>query len=233
MDVKKIQDFKLNDITLIASLPDMGSVGGLVSKHISKKLDAKLSSKIIISDKPWINQKEGIIELPKDEYSILVDKKNSIVIITGNYQPQEPNTVLELTEKVINEVKKIGNIKKIISSGGYLIQNSENADKVFGVATDDKTKKTLQNMDVKILGSDVPSITWFNGLILGKAKSLGIDGFGLFGEILDSNTPQYRAAINIIKIIEKIIKVNIDTSELEVNVDDNQEEKPSHSPGIG
>ncbi len=233
MKIENIQDFKLNGITLIASLPDMGRVGGLVSKHIAKKLDAKLASKITISDKPWINQKEGIIELPKDEYSIFVDKNNSIVIFTGNNQPQEPSTVLELTEKVVTEVSKMGKIKKMISAGGYLLQNSEKADNVYGIATNDNIKKLFQDIDVKTLGSDVPSITWFNGLILGKAKSLEIDGIGLFGEILDSNTPQYRTASNIINVIEKIIGIKIDTSELDDIIEEEIEEKPNHGPGIG
>ena len=38
MKVNKIQDFKLKDIILISSLPDMGKVGGLVTQHLNKKI---------------------------------------------------------------------------------------------------------------------------------------------------------------------------------------------------
>ena len=37
-------------------------------------------------------------------------------------------------------------------------------------------------------------ITGFNGLILGYAKLNGINGIGLYGELLEPRIPQYRAA---------------------------------------
>lgn len=232
MKVEKKQDFKLNDITIIASLPDMGRVGGIVTQHISKKLPMELTYKITISDKPWINQKDGIINVPKDEYNIFVNKENSIVVFTGNNQPQEPKTVFELTNKVISSIQELGNIKLIISSGGYLPQDSEGS-RVFGIVTDEKLKKVLNENKVETLGSDVNSITWFNGLILGKAKDLDIDGIGLFGEILDTDTPQIQAAVNVIKKIEKMIGVKIDTKELAEKIPKEPTEKESRQPGIG
>jgi len=52
---------------------------------------------------------------------------------------------------------------------------------------------------VKILGNEINSITWFNGLVLGKAKSLKIDGLGLFRKIAYTDTSQFQAARNVIK----------------------------------
>jgi predicted ATP-grasp superfamily ATP-dependent carboligase len=66
---------------------------------------------------------------------------------------------------------------------------------------------------------------------LGAAKNKNIDGIGLFGEIIDPEAPQHRAAKNIINKIEKILKIQINTDELQIA------EKPSESkkdgPGIG
>ena len=47
-------------------------------------------------------------------------------------------------------------------------------------------------------------ITGFNGLILGFAKQNGIQGIGMYGELNHPEVPQYRAAISIIKTIEKL-----------------------------
>ena len=93
MNVEKINDFVLDDFVLISSLPDMGKVGGIVSKHLTKELETKEALKIILSDKPWINQKNGIIDVPHDEYTISVNKEKTDVIFTGENQPQEANTV--------------------------------------------------------------------------------------------------------------------------------------------
>jgi predicted ATP-grasp superfamily ATP-dependent carboligase len=42
------------------------------------------------------------------------------------------------------------------------------------------------------------------GLILGFAKQNGIQGIGMYGELNDPQIPQYRAAISIIKTLEKL-----------------------------
>jgi proteasome assembly chaperone (PAC2) family protein len=231
MKIDFFGSFKLKDIILIASLPDMGRVGGLVSAHIAKKTLAKDAVKVVLSDKPWVNQVDGLVEVTFDEYKILVDEKNSLVIFTGENQPQEPNAVFELVDFVINSVQKFGNIRLIISTGGYLPLQKTDGDQVYGVATDQKLLESLKPHGVKTLSNDVKSITWFNGLILGAAKNKNIDGIGLFGEIIDPEAPQHRAAKNIINKIEKILKIQINTDELQIA------EKPSEpkkdGPGIG
>lgn len=226
-------NFKLNEVILIASLPDMGRVGGLVTAHIASKVNAKDAAKISLSDKPWIDQKNGLIEIPTDQYRILVDEKNSLVVFTGENQPQEPNVVADLVNFVVDTVQKFGKIKMIISTGGYFPMEKTNGDGVFGIATTQKLLDTLNENEIKILPNDVKSITWFNGLILGAAKEKQIDGIGLFGEIFDPEAPQHKAAINIINKIEKILKIKIDTQELQVKATEKPVEPKKDSPGIG
>jgi hypothetical protein len=60
-------------------------------------------------------------------------------------------------------------------------------------------------------------ITGFNGLILGFAKKYEIQGMGMYGELNNPEIPQYRAAISIIKTIEKLTYRKLgDTKELEI-----------------
>lgn len=233
MKVNKIQDFKLKDIILISSLPDMGKVGGLVTQHLTKKLETKKSAQIILADKPWVNLKDGLVELPQDEYSLTVDEKNSIVVFTGENQPQEPRTVFEIVNTVLDIVSKMGNIKMLISAGGYLPSESGKGTLVYGVATNSHSIDILKSYDVKPLSSEVKSITWFNGVILGIAKSRNIDGVGLFGEIVDAESPQYKAASNILKVIEKILQIKIDTKELDEKIIEQPVEMKKEGPGIG
>ena len=233
MKIEKIQDFSLKDITLISSLPDMGKVGGLVTQHLTKKLNSKKASKIILNDKPWVNLKNGVIDLPQDEYVLTVDEKNSVVIFTGENQPQEPGTVFEIASSVLDIVKKMGNIKMVITTGGYLPSENGKGTSVFGVATNSKTLDILKSHDVHPLASEVNTITWFNGVILGLAKNQKIDGVGLFGEILDPESPQYKTASNIIGIIGKILGIEIGVSELDKKIVDKPIEKKKEGPGIG
>lgn len=232
MEIKKFGDFKLNEITLISSLPDMGRVGGLVTEHIAQNINAKDAAKVVLSDKPWIDHKDGVIEVPADEYRLLVDEKNSLVIFTGQNQPQEPKTVSELVDFVVDTVQQWGKIRMIISAGGYMPMNKVGGDAVYCVATSSSLRDEMKKYGVMPLGNDVKSITWFNGLVLGVAKIKNIDGIGLFGEIVDPETPQHRAAKNIVAKIEKIINVPISTSELDAKIAKPAEMKKD-GPGIG
>jgi len=233
MEIKNIHDYKLKDIVLISSLPDMGKVGGIVTQHIIKKLDAKKAAQIFLADKPWVNLKEGLVNLPTDEYFLAVDEKNSIVIFTGENQPQEPGTVFKIANKVLDTVTQMGNIKMVISAGGYLPSENGKGDSVFGVATNSSSMDLLKSNNVKPLASEVKSITWFNGVILGISKSKNIDGIGLFGEIVDAESPQYKAASNILKVIGKILKIEIGTKELDDKVVERPAEINKDGPGIG
>ena len=233
MQVDIIENFKLKDIILISSLPDMGKVGGLVTQHIAKKISARIAAKIILTDKPWVNHKDGLIELPFDEYKLLVDEKNSLVIFTGENQPQEPNMVFDLVNFVIETVQKWGNIKMIISSGGYIPLQKGYDGEVYGIANNTNSLEQLKAHNVKILGEDVKSITWFNGLVLGVAKTKNINGVGLFGEIYDAELPQHKAAKNIINTITKLVKIEINTNELEQKIIEKPIEVKKESPGIG
>ena len=233
MQVETIENFKLKNIVLISSLPDMGKVGGLVTQHIAKKTSARVAARIILTDKPWVNHKDGLVELPYDEYKLLVDEKNSLVIFTGENQPQEPNTVFDLVNFVIEMVQKWGNIKTIISSGGYMPLQKGNGTEVFGVANNQEALELLNTHNVKLLGEDVKSITWFNGLVLGVAKNKNINGVGLFGEIYDAELPQHKAVKNIINTIEKLLKLEINTDELEQKIIEQPIEVKKENPGIG
>lgn len=233
MDIKHVKSTKLDDFTLISSLPDMGRVGGLVSQHIAKKLGTDIVTRITISDKPWIDQSDGIITIPCDEYRLSVDQKNRIVVFEGSTQPQEPPAVIELTNAVFAEAQKIGRISKIITAGGYMPVQQGRGDRVFGVATTQQALDEMQSRQIAPLASDVASITWFNGLILGKAKEAGIDGIGLFGEIADANTPQYETASRITQKIQQIVGVSIGTSELDEKIAGPVVETKTENPGIG
>ena len=233
MYIKKVKEFSLNEIILIGSLPDMGKVGGLVTQHLKKTLSTTEAAKIILHDKPWVNQKNGLIDYPVDEYQISVDEGKKIVIFTGDSQPQESPTVIELTKKLLSTVEEFGKLKLVITAGGYLPNDKDDTTDVFGVATNQKSLDMLKSHKIGPLNKEVNSITWFNGLILGHAKDREIDAIGLFGKIDDPERLQHKAASNIIKKIASILDIQIDTKELDDKVVEPVIEEEKHSPGIG
>jgi proteasome assembly chaperone (PAC2) family protein len=63
-------------------------------------------------------------------------------------------------------------------------------------------------------------ITGFNGLILGYAKLNEINGIGLYGELLNPDVPQFRAAKSILQTLEKLTYQKFgDMTELDVKAE--------------
>jgi len=215
MKLKQIENVKMNDIILVASLPDMGKVGGLVSNFLAKQLNTKLVAEIESIEKPWVTYENGIANLHVDTYKIFADKQNSIVVFTGNVQPQDAHELYELCDLLLDTVQGYGNVKRLYSSGGYLKQEVIGEPKVYGTANNANLLKELDRYNVGRLGNEVNSITWFNGLILGTAAKRGIEGIGLFGEIDNPSVPQHLAAKSIVKVIARMINAEINTKELE------------------
>ena len=91
-----------------------------------------------------------------------------------------------------------------------------NIPKTYITTTSIELTKQVEKLQVNT-SSQKSIITGFNGLILGFAKKNQIHGIGMYGEINNPDIPQYRAAISIIKTIEKLTYRKLgDTSQLEV-----------------
>ena len=202
---------KVNSITVFASLPDIGRVGGLVSSFLVGNLDTEHIANIISSPKPWVNVKDGVVSSAKDIYEIYFSQSQKLVILTGDVQPEDHRELLELCHTFLDFCKSIGRIKRVYTAGGSLNEMATGEPRVVGVTTRTRLREILDNSGVNILGSEFTTITWFNGLILGIASDKNIEAIGFYGEIPDKSIPQPLAAKSIIKAFSKIEHLSIST----------------------
>ena len=229
----------LDDFSVIASLPDMGSVGGIVSNFLVKNLDTINIANIVSLEKPWVSHSNGIVKSLIDEYKIHFSSKYNFVILTGNSQPQDSFQLYDLCNTFLEFIESLGQIKCIYSAGGYLRQQVTGAPKVFGVVNNVKLLELINKNNIDVVGHEISSITWFNGLILGLAARKNIDGVGLFGEIADTNIRQPLAAKSIVQALSKLENIKINTNSLDEeyeNILENlytQKETKKFSSGIG
>jgi len=214
LDIKK--ELTLDKKTLIiASLPDMGSVGGLVSTFLCNSLSTVHLASILSNEKPWASYSDGIVKNIIDTYKIHYNEKYNMIILTGTTQPQESLELKELCYTFLDYIHKISDIRLLYSTGGYLKTNLTGAPKVCGVVNNEKLKYILKNAGIEFVGNEITTITWFNGVILGTALEYGIDGIGLFGEIPESNLPQPLAAKSILHALANLEKIDLDTKSLD------------------
>ena len=200
---------------IIAAMQDMGNVGSIVIDFINDSLKTKTFRISKSSNPTYVIDKGGYIELPNEswEYKYTEDL---IIFGGGKGQPQNKDELNDLCQDVINIAKKYS-AKFIYTLGGFHTNRIfNNYPKTYITTTSIELTKHMQRLNVDTTPQK-SIITGFNGLILGFAKMNLIQGIGMYGELNDPEIPQYRAAISIIKTLEKLTYRKFgDTSSLEM-----------------
>lgn len=237
--ITKLKNIDAGEFVVFASLPDMGRVGGIVSSFLSQHLKAEQVAEITSSDKPWVSYSGGVVKNASDIYKIFYSKQYKMLIFTGESQPQDPGELHRLCNILLDYVQSIGKTRRLYGAGGYLREQVTGAPRVCGVVNRPELKKILAKAKIDPVGSEITSITWFNGLVLGLAAERGIDAIGLFGEIAETTVPQPLAAKSIISAFSKLEGLPVDTKPLDRHYESILEEiqkkkEPSNfGPGIG
>jgi uncharacterized protein len=200
---------------IIAAMQDMGNVGSIVINFINKSLKSKSFRTAKVSFPTYVIDNGGYVDLPKErwEYKYTEDL---IIFGGGNGQPQDNNELNLLCKDVIEIAEKYS-AKFIYTLGGFHTSRVlKNNPKTYITTTSMDLKKQMERLELDMTPQK-SAITGFNGLILGFAKEHNIQGIGMYGELNQPEIPQYRAAISIIKTIEKLTYRKLgNTEELEM-----------------
>jgi len=204
---------------VIAAMQDMGNVGSIVINFINDSLRTKTFRIAKTPDTTYVVDRGGYIDIPNEswEYKYTDDL---IIFGGGKGQPQSNIEINALCQDVIDVAKKYS-AKFIYTFGGFHTNRVlDNNPKTYITTTSEELTKQMQSLNVDTTPQK-SIITGFNGLILGFAKKNGILGIGMYGELNVPEIPQYRAAISIIKTLEKLTYRKLgDTSQLEAMAED-------------
>ena len=200
---------------VIAAMQDMGNVGSIVVNFINDSLHTRKFRTAKSQFPTYVIDKGGYIDVPEEiwEYKFT----DGLIIFGGGMgQPNNNQELNSLCQDVIDVSKKYS-AKFIYTLGGFHTPTilSKNPKTFVTSTSEDLTKQMIE------MGIDTTPqkslITGFNGLILGFAKQNGIQGIGMYGELNEPKIPQYRAAISIIKTLEKLTYRKLgDTNSLEL-----------------
>ena len=199
---------------VIAAMQDMGNVESIVVNFINDSLRTKIFRIARTLNPTYVVDRGGYIDLPNEswEYKFTEDL---IIFGGGKGQPQGNSEINALCQDVIDIAKKYS-AKFIYTLGGFHTNRVlDNNPKTYITTTSMELTKQMKGLNVETTPQK-SIITGFNGLILGFAKKNGIHGIGMYGELNEPEIPQYRAAISIIKTLEKLTYRKLgDTSQLE------------------
>ncbi len=217
---------RLDSPVLIAGLPGIGNVGKVAVDFMIADLKAdKLCNffSYTLPNSVFVNE-ENLVELPSIDvyYKKRGKGKRDLLFLAGDIQPTNEETSYELCESVLNLCTQL-KCREIITLGGIGLSSVSKTPKVYATGND---KAHIANfikgttINPKLYGIVGP-IVGVSGLLLGLSSKKSKKAIALLSET--QAHPMYlgiRGSREIIGILNKKLKLNIDLKRLEQDIKD-------------
>ena len=211
---------ELNSPNMLAAWPGIGNVSIIVATYLRRKLAFKELGETEAShffDPIGVVVEDNVVEAPQFPQSKFYYWENEgqgsdIILFMGEAQPASKG--YELANCVLDVGVRF-QVKRVYTCAAALtrIHHTEQP-RVWGVATSQYLADELKRYDLVQRGN--LQIAGLNGLMLGVAKERDIEGVCLLGEV-----PMYAtrlqnpmAALAVLKVLTKMLDVEIDMVEL-------------------
>ncbi len=226
--IKVLKKVKLKNPILFVGLPGIGNVGrlavGYMVSHLKAEKFAELYSPYFFN---FVVLHEDKIHVLRNEFYYWKNpkkNKNDLILLIGDAQSSVSQGHYEIAGKILEFASNLG-CKEVIAIGGFGIRDIVEKPRVYGAPADEEMKKKYKNcgIDFKVSGK-IGTIIGAAGIIPGLAKLYGMRGMALLGET--PGFPIYMdpsAAEAVLKIIEKMLGIDIDLSQLHEKVEEMHE----------
>lgn len=221
--IKELTKIELKNPVLVEGLPGLGMVGRITARYLAKQLKAKKLAKLYSPHFPYyvLVNKKGSVRLLHGEFFFWKNEagENDFIFFTGDSQAQTIEGQYEVASSILDFAEK-NNVKIVVTLGGYR-KEVEKTPRVVAVST----SPSLLNEALK--AKAVPSsagnpIVGTAGLLLGLAKFRKIDAICLLGETR-GYLPDPRAAKSVIEVLQKMLKIKVDLSGLDKEIEKSKE----------
>ncbi len=203
------------DYTLIEGFPGMGLVGTISAKYLVENAGFKevghLHSDVFM---PIIRIHDGVPVFPSRIY--VNDKYKIVVLISEQVIPRPyiPKVARTVVEWILQN-----KITRVISLAG--IQTGQKNDMhVYAIAANPGSKALLKGLDVEIIEDGIT--TGITALMLLHLKESNVKAFSLLGNVTFG--ADYKAAAELIKRLNKLLKLNLKVEPLLVQAKKAEEE---------
>ena len=196
----------LRNYTLIEGFPGMGLVGTIGAKYLVEKLGFDEIGYIDMDVfAPIIRIHEG---LPVHPSRIYANEKQKLVVLLS--EQIIPRNVTEKLARGIVEWIAEKRIKRVISLAGISLEDSENKDKIYGIAANPKSKEILKKYKIETIRDGIT--TGVTALILLNLKDSNIEAFSILGNA--QLQADYKGAAQLLKKLNEIIGLDISVDPL-------------------
>lgn len=205
---------------LVCGFPGSGFVGKLAVDHLIEELKASKLVDIYSSSFPpqVLIGADGTAELMKNSIFWWEGESASLLLLTGDTQPQNPDSEYALAGQILDFAGKFG-MQQVFTLAAYITGVFVEKPRVFGTATDAGSVAAFAQNNIS--GMDSGSITGMNGLIIGIAKMRGFKGTCLLGET-SGYVVDAKASKAVLETFLKLINVKVDMGNLDKRAKDTE-----------
>ncbi|MBI4721485.1 MAG: PAC2 family protein [Candidatus Stahlbacteria bacterium] len=223
MELKIYQQINLHRPIMIAGWPGMGNVSLIATGYLRKELKAELFAEIDVS--PFVVPdgvivEKGMLKLPAPpKQTIYYRKHPDLIILEGDVQIRDKPGLI-LMEQIIKLIKEF-QVSKIFTGAAFPLPiNHDEPSTVYGCATTTILRDLLFR-EYKLKVMERGEISGLNGLLLGYAREIEVPAACLLATmpLYAINIPNPKASRAIIKVIEHILGIKIDTTKLDMEIE--------------
>ena len=220
MKMQKTITFQ-NPPVMLAAFPGMGNAGLITVDYLRRNMNAEVFAEMDMS--PFfipdsIVVKDGIAQLPEIPIGVFYYANNPDLIIfesNAQFTGREGITIIKTILDVIGGFP----IKQIFTFAAFAQPMSHRTASEI-LVTCNSSVLLEEFKDHGVIPMPDGYIAGLNGLLLGVAASRQIDSACLLGTIpgYATNLNYPKASLELVKVVSKILQVPIDTSKLQRNV---------------
>jgi hypothetical protein len=205
---------------LVCGFPGSGFVGKMAVDHLIEELHATHLVDIYSSSFPpqVMIRPDGTADLMKNSIFWWEGKGASLLLLTGDSQPANPDAEYALAEQILDFAGQLG-LSHVYTLAAYITGVFVEKPRVFGTATEPGIVKEFPASNIAAMDSG--SITGMNGLVIGIAKLRGIKGTCLLGET-SGYVVDAKASKAVLETLLGMIKVEVDMASLDKRAKDTE-----------
>jgi hypothetical protein len=208
---------KVRSPVLVCGLPGSGYVGKLAADHLVESFKGKLFEEFYSGSlPPHANvDGQGVGRAIRGElYHCETGQRNDIIVFTADAQPTTARGEYELSMAVLSTAKRLG-ATVVFSLAAYITGGFSKDQRVFGAATSQELLEELTDGGIRAMSEG--GISGMNGIVIGMAGLLGMDGVCLLGEtsgyLVDPVASQM-----VLEALSRVMKLDIDLRALKDKV---------------
>jgi proteasome assembly chaperone (PAC2) family protein len=222
INIKIVTEVELHEPVLLAAWPGMGHVALKAYVYLHEALRAQNLAFVEEPEYfrlPGINIQDGLVQstlLPQSGFYYWKHPGGSgdILFFVGDQQPVAGKEY-QLAEALLNFAGSLG-VKRVITAAAMPTAINHYQDsRVWVTATHEELLSELSPYCDRVLREG--QISGMNGLLLGVAKQMGMEGFCFLGEIpfYTTEIENPKASKAVLDVLHKILGLEINLSELE------------------